>query len=401
MIGAYRDIFRTPGSAAFSAAGFVARLPIAMVGIGTVTMISQIEGGYGLAGALAATLALSNAALTPVVSRAVDRYGQFTVLPIASGVAALAIASMLVGVRLDAPAWVLFVCAVPSGFMPTIGAMVRARWTEVYRGDERLRTAFAFESVVDEMCFIFGPVLAVGLSVSVAPEAGPLAGLIFLVVGTAALVVQRRTEPPVHPRGRTTASGTVLRLPAMWVPIIVMISLGAVFGTIDVGAIAFTSDRGQAGSATVVLALFAVGSAASGLVFGALRLVAPLRTQLFVAVSAVTILLVPLLFAGTVPLLTLAYVAAGATISPTMIITTALVERSVPVSALTEGITWTVAGIGVGVSLGSAVAGQMIDRSGTTAAFAVALGGVAVATMVTAWLFVRPPRPTGPPSSTP
>ncbi|NLU84082.1 MFS transporter [Rhodococcus sp. HNM0569] len=400
MIGAYREIFSAKGSAAFSAAGFVARLPIAMVGIGTVTMISQLRGSYGLAGALAATLALSNALLTPVVSRAVDRYGQFRVLPVASGIAAAAIAAMLVAVRLDAPAWVLFVCAVPSGFMPTIGAMVRARWTELYRGDRRLHTAFAFESVVDELCFVLGPVLAVGLSVGVVPEAGPLAGLVFLVAGTAALVVQRGTEPPLHLRENERA-GTVMRMPAMWGPVFVMVALGTVFGTIDVTAIAFTSERDSAGSATIVLALFAAASGASGLVFGATRLVTPLRTQLFVSVAAGTVLLVPLLLVDSVPLLAVAYMLAGATISPTIIVTTALVERTVPVVSLTEGITWTVAGVGVGVSAGSALAGQMIDRSGTTAAYAVALVFVAAAAIVTAWLFVKPPRATAPGSPTP
>ena len=39
LLSAYREIFAAPGSVAFSAAGFVARLPIAMIGIGIVTMI--------------------------------------------------------------------------------------------------------------------------------------------------------------------------------------------------------------------------------------------------------------------------------------------------------------------------------------------------------------------------
>lgn len=74
--GSYRDLFAAPGAAAFCLAGFVARLPIAMVGIGIVTMFSQLEGNYAVGGALSAVFALSYAVLTPLVSRAVDRYGQ-------------------------------------------------------------------------------------------------------------------------------------------------------------------------------------------------------------------------------------------------------------------------------------------------------------------------------------
>ena len=67
MTNPYRDIFAAPGAAAFSAAGFLARVPMAMVGIGIVTMFSQLRGDYGLGGALAAVFALSNAVITPMV----------------------------------------------------------------------------------------------------------------------------------------------------------------------------------------------------------------------------------------------------------------------------------------------------------------------------------------------
>ncbi|QNG19838.1 MFS transporter [Rhodococcus triatomae] len=399
MIGHYRVIFAAPGSVAFSAAGFVARLPIAMVGIGIVTMLSELRGNYALAGALAAVFALANAVLTPVVSRAVDRYGQSRVLPVATAVSAIGIASMLLAVRLDAPDWALFVCVLPAGFMPTMGAMVRARWTEIYRGSGKLRTAFAFEAVLDEVCFIAGPVISVGLSVAVFPEAGPLAGMVLLVVGSTALVVQRGTEPPVHPRGTERATW-VMRNPAMWMLVIVMVSMGTIFGVIDVSAIAVTRELGAPGSATLVLALFAGGSATAGLVFGTLDLVAPLHRQLLIAVGVLTVLMLPLLFVESIPAVAVAYVFAGAAVAPTMIVTMGLVERTVAASALTEGMTWTVAGLGVGVSAGSALAGQMIDRFDTTAGFAVAVVAAALASMVSAWLFVRPPAATAPHSST-
>ncbi|WP_124395594.1 MFS transporter [Rhodococcus wratislaviensis] len=399
MLGTYRQIFAAPGSAAFSAAGFVARVPIAMVGIGIVTMLSELRGDYALAGALAAVFALTYAFITPVVSRAVDRYGQSRVLPVASGISATSLAAMLLCVRFGTPDWVLFVWAVPAGCMPTIGAMVRARWTELYRGTPLLRTAFAFEAVVDELCFIAGPVVSVGLSVTVFPEAGPLAGLVLLVVGTLALVAQRGTEPPVHssPDG---GRPSVVRTPALWILVAVMVSMGTIFGVIDVGAIAFTRSHDAPASATVVLALFATGSAVAGLVFGAVRVPASLRKQLMVAVLAVAVLMVPLLLAGSIPALAVAYAMAGMTVAPIMIVTTGLVEQIVPAAALTEGITWIVTGLGVGVAVGSALAGRMIDEFGTTAGYAVAAVAALLASMVTPWLFVKQSASTERPSST-
>ncbi|MFC9516105.1 MFS transporter [Nocardiaceae bacterium NPDC056970] len=381
MIGTYREIFSARGSAAFSAAGFVARLPIAMVGIGIVTMLSQLRGDYGVAGALSAVFALAYAAITPLVSRAADRYGQRRVLPAASAVSACALAAMLLCVRLGTPDFVLFLLAIPAGCMPTIGAMVRARWTALYRGQPQLRTAFAFESVLDEVCFIAGPVISVGLSVSVFPEAGPLLALILLVVGTFALVAQRGTEPAVAEHG-SSGGASVVRNPAIWALVAVMLGMGTIFGSVDVTSIAFATDRGAPAAATIALALFAGGSAVAGIVFGALRPGAALRRQLVFATVVVAVLVWPLLLVGSIPTLTAALALAGISVAPTLIIATTLVETVVPHHKLTEGITWTVTGLGVGVAVGSALAGQMIDRFGTRAGFAVTVGAGAVALVV-------------------
>ncbi len=52
----YRALFAAPGSKGFSAAGLVGRMPLSMMGIGVVTMVSQLTGRYRLAGALSATI---------------------------------------------------------------------------------------------------------------------------------------------------------------------------------------------------------------------------------------------------------------------------------------------------------------------------------------------------------
>ena len=84
MFHAYRQLFTAPGSAGFVLAGLLARLPLSMTGIGLITMLSQVHGGYGLAGSVAAVFALATAFCAPQVSRWVDRYSQGRVLPIAA-----------------------------------------------------------------------------------------------------------------------------------------------------------------------------------------------------------------------------------------------------------------------------------------------------------------------------
>lgn len=71
MANPYRELFNAPGSRGFVLAGMIARMPISMTGIGVITTLAQLKGGYGLAGAVAATFALATAFCAPQVSRLV------------------------------------------------------------------------------------------------------------------------------------------------------------------------------------------------------------------------------------------------------------------------------------------------------------------------------------------
>src|SRR5882757_459466 len=185
MSSPYLEIFRAPGTKEFAAAGFVARLPIAMAPIGIVTMLSQTRGEYWLAGAVPAAFTLTNAFAAPQISRLVDRFGQSRLLTPTTAVSVLAFGALILATRLDWPAWTLFASALLAAAMPSIPAMVRARWTEIFRGRPELNTAFAFESVADELVYIAGASLSVGLSAALFPEAGVLASTLFLAVGWA------------------------------------------------------------------------------------------------------------------------------------------------------------------------------------------------------------------------
>lgn len=382
MPNPYREIFRVPGALAFSSAGFVARLPASMVGLGIVTMLSERRGEYAIAGAVAATFALASALITPQVSRLVDRYGQRRVLMPAATAAVLALSGLILATWAGAPSWLLFVFALLSGLMPSIGAMVRARWTEFYRDTPQLRTAFAFESVVDEVIFMVGPIVAIGLSVSLFPEAGPLAAMIFLIVGVPLLCAQRRTEPPVR-ADSVGMDASVIRLGGVRVVVLAMIAVGAIFGTAEITAVAFADAQGQKAMASVVLAIYAAGSLIVGLVFGALRLRASLATQFVAAIALAAATTLPLLAVTGLTSLALVFFMAGAAVSPTIIIAMGLIERLVPPRQLTEGMTWGITGIGIGMAFGASAAGALIDAFGARSGFWISVTAGAVALLVT------------------
>ncbi|MER6627486.1 MFS transporter [Streptomyces sp. NPDC000987] len=380
MPSPYRALFAAPGSLGFSAAGLVGRMPLSMMGIGVVTMISQITGRYGLAGALSATIALAAAAIGPQISRLVDLHGQRRVLRPATLVALTAAAGLLLAAYFGWPDWVLFVCAAGIGSVPSLGAMVRARWAALYRGTPQLHTAYSFESVVDELCFIIGPIISIGLSTAWFPEAGPLLAACFLAAGVFWLTAQRATEPAPHPREHH-GGGTALRSPALQVLVATFVATGAIFGAVDVVTVAFADERGHKGAASVVLALYAAGSCLAGIVFGLLRPKGAPARRWLLGVCATAVSMIPLLLVGNLPFLAVALFVSGLSIAPTMITTMSLVEEHVPRAQSTEGMTWVSTGLAVGVALGSSVAGWVIDAAGARAGYGVPAvsGAVAVA----------------------
>ncbi|MFF4839942.1 MFS transporter [Streptomyces collinus] len=392
MPSPYRALFAESGTKSFSAAGFLGRMPLSMMGIGVVTMVSQLTGRYGLAGALSATIALSAAVIGPQISRLVDRHGQRRVLRPATLAALTAAAGLLLAAHFGRPDWVLFVCAAGIGSVPSLGAMIRARWAALYRGTPKLHTAYSFESVVDEACFIFGPIISIGLCTAWFPEAGPLLAACFLAAGVFWLTAQRATEPEPHPREHH-GGGSALRSAPLQVLVLTFVATGTIFGSVDVVTVAFADERGHKGAASVVLALYAAGSCLAGAVFGLMRFAGAPERRWLLGVAATAVSMIPLLLVGNLPLLAVALFVAGLSIAPTMITTMSLIEEHVPRAKLTEGMTWVSTGLAVGVALGSAAAGWVIDAAGARAGYGVPAVSGAVAVAVGFLGFRRLRRP--------
>jgi len=69
----------------------------------------------------------------------------------------------------------------------------------------------------------------------------------------------------------------------------------------------------------------------------------------------------------------LAVFVSGVAISPTFITAFGLIERRVPAAMLTEGITWVMTGIGIGMAFGAFTAGWVVDTYGAHNGFWVSV----------------------------
>jgi Major Facilitator Superfamily len=378
-VARYRALLGVPGGPAFSAASFVLRIPIAMMSLGTLLLLRATTGSYTIAGAVAAMITLLQAVSGPAIGRLVDRRGQSAVLVPTVLVHGAGLAVLLVAALRHWPTWTLFpAAAVYAAAYPPIGGLVRARWSHALAGRPELNTAYAVESVLDELIFVTGPPLVTVLATGVEPGAGLIAAYGFAFLGTAGLALQRRSEPP-----RRAAGGprhpSPLRLPGLRVTVGAAAALGCGFGSFDVGIVAFTAEHGHPAAAGGVLALIAFGSMIAGLLYGAVTWRAPVLRRQILGLAAFTVVATGLSIAaatGSIGWLAVAAFCVGGTIGPALIPTFSLLEEVVPVEVRTEGLAWLLAGINLGVAVASSVGGRLVDVAGSRPVLAIPAGAV-------------------------
>ncbi|MGH3288496.1 MAG: MFS transporter [Streptosporangiaceae bacterium] len=402
----YVEVLRLPGALGFSSAGFVARMPMSMFGLGTVLMIAALTRRYGLAGAVAAAGSVGYAVGAPQFAKLADRYGQRRVLRPQVMVFTAATAALMVLAEVRAPLAVVVVSSLLAGAaMPSIGPMVRTRWSALLAGTTRLHTAFSLESVADEIIFMVGPVIVALLATDVYPAAGLAAALLLCLVGTVLFTAQRRTEPPPRSRagGVTTTAGG---LPAMaraagrpraaelatLAPVYGL--LGAMFAAIELSTVAFAGEHGHTQLAGLVLGVYALGSAAGGLWYGSRHWRSPLPYRLVITLGLTAIGVAMFWWQpGFISMVPVIFVA-GVAIAPTLITGYSLIDHLSPPERRTERMTWLSSAIGIGLAIGAPAAGRLIDLSGARAGYLLgaAFGAAAFVTCLAGLGRLRPHR---------
>ena len=369
MLTSYRRVFAHPGALTFSATALVARLPISMMTLGIVLLVSTLTGSYGLAGQVSAAYIIGNALFTVHHGRLADRFGQGRVLYVDSVVFALTSGLMIVSITDD---WALplphLMAALAGAAIPQIGTMVRGRWAHLLRVDSERHTAFAVEGVADEVVFVSGPALVTFLSTVYAPQAGLVVAVVVGTLGSLGLAVQRRTEPPAHPRDTA-----VVPSPMPWgllVPLTLgALALGSLFGALEVASVALADDAGHKAVSGVMLGVFSLGSLLAGVATGAtIWESGPLgRARVGMVVLALGTISFPFLTGLVV--VTVALFLTGLALAPTLIALFSLIEASVPRARLNEAMGFVQTGMSAGIAPGAWLAGVVADEKGGSAAY--------------------------------
>src|SRR3954470_6679222 len=274
------------------AAMIVARMPIGIDGLALVLFLRHEGRSFGVAGATAGALALGSALGAPVAARLIDRLGPRVLLALAVIHSAGLGVVIALGVSGAPSALLVPVTFLVGGALPPISSVLRAAYKKLLAHEPRLiPSAFALEAVITEFIFVLGPLGTAALVWLVSAAAALLFSAVFCVVGAAWFlaelpreIVERRVE-----RDPGLSWAGALRSPGLQTIVIAMVPVGFAFGAIEVTLPAFADDEGNRQLAGVLIAVWSVGSAVGGILYGARPRLLPLRTMHLWAAAAVPV----------------------------------------------------------------------------------------------------------------
>ncbi|MCI1650086.1 MFS transporter [Bifidobacterium tibiigranuli] len=410
LFGGYAELLHMPHTARFSIGSVLACMPFPMIGMTITIAVQHYYHNYALAGALAAIQAIAMAVVGPLLGKLVDKFGQRQVAIPTVIVWLIAAGAMISCITARAPQWMLFVIAPFMAAIPPWGAMSRSRWTHLLKGD-RVRTdrAMSLSGVFDECMWVIGNPLASALAVVSGTLAFGVTGA-CVVIGALMFLTELTTEPPSQTtlakqsgltrrqyRKREAAKAEELRSGAspktqelrsgdsaksrrvkqsIWGPGLIALcvtwfGLGAFQSAASISIIAFATEQSMKQYTGLVFACFSISSLCGAIVYGAKNWITPLWKRFYFCLAVVNIGIGTFLFARHLWVIMIIYLIIGVCQAPTWINGNQLLLHIVPPTRFTEGVAWIGAMNSIGGSVGSAIAGIFIDRSGSQGGFLV------------------------------
>lgn len=394
-LSSYRRLWAAAG-ASFVVVAFIGRVPLAMSQMGTLLLVAQQTGRYGLAGATAGALAVANAVGAPFFGAAADRIGQRPVVLGQSIAGALGLTAIVVAARAEVASATLVAVAALTGLaLPQIGPLARVRWRPVLQrsvGEGRLPAAetdryvdlaFSYEGAADEASFVLGPAFVGILGVLVGAEGALLsAAVVLLVFGsafalhdTAAVVPRGSEQAPTGRAGWAT--------PAFFVLAGAVLLMGMLFGSVQTGTTVLATEQGHPDVAGLIHAVLGIGSMVAALSLAAVPASVLYATRMLWSSGAMIVLALPLLVVHTIPQLVATIAVMGFAVAPYLISAFALAGLIVPPERIGTAMTFMAGATGLGYALGASVAGRAADGafgpSGPTPAFVVTIGAMVAA----------------------
>lgn len=369
MAAGYLEILRARHAARLLAGTLTGRLPNATAAIAVVLFIRAEGGTYGLAGALAAVYGVANAVGQPLLGRLVDVHGQPRVQLPAALVSALGMAVFALSGTDPLP--VAYASMVVAGlFTPPLEGGLRALWPSVLRREDQVHTAYAMDAVAQEVMFTVGPLL-VTLFVSLWSAQAALLILNGIGVLGALWVVVSPPSRAWRSAPREAHWLGALRSPGLLALLGAFLFVGMALGSITVAAVSYADDHGADAVYGWLMAALGLGALVGGTVYGARRWTGAPERRLRVLVAFLAVCYLPLLLMPGAVAMTALTALAGVFLAPCIACAFIIVDRHAPKGTVTEAFSWLVTTFTVGASVGTGLAGPVVEWGGAVWGFAV------------------------------
>ncbi|MFI5821746.1 MFS transporter [Streptomyces rishiriensis] len=395
MAAGYLEILKARHAARLLAGTLVGRLPNATAAIAIVLFVRAEGGTYSLAGALAAVYGVANAVGQPSLGRLVDVYGQPRVQLPAALASALSMA--VFAFAGTGPLPLAYGAVAAAGlFTPPLEGGLRALWPAVLRREDQVHTAYAMDAVAQEVMFTVGPLL-VTVCVSVWSAQAALLVLNALGVLGALWVVVSPPSRAWRSAPREAHWLGALRSPGLLALLGAFLFVGVALGSITVASVPYADDHGGDAVYGWLMAALGLGALAGGVAYGARRWAGAPERRLVGLVAALAVCYLPLtLMPGAVAMVALTALA-GVFLAPALACAFVIVDRHAPRGTVTEAFSWLVTTFTVGASVGTGVAGPVVEAGGALWGFAVpgAAGAVSLVVLLATGRVMAVPAGTG------
>jgi MFS family permease len=363
------------------ATALIARLPQGMTSLGILLLVRAHTGSYAAAGIAVGAYDFATAAGGPLVGRLVDRFGRRRVLGPGAALQTLVLVALVLAAQAGAGAGPLVALSALAGALwPPIAPSVRALLRDLVRDAKVRETAYALESVVQELVWITGPLVVAGVIAFASPATAVLLSGVVSVCGTMLFI----SSPAAHGRGSGEARherARVLAVPELRAMLGPIFLNGVAIGTIAVGLPALALHAGSRPASGLMLALWSVGSIAGGLWYGSRDWNASLTARYRALLWTGVICMAPLIAARTIPEGLVGAMLAGLVIAPVFSCQYTLIGRTVPAGVENEAFTWVSSALVGGLAVGSAVGGGAVSAAGVGAPFVLAVMAMGLAAL--------------------
>jgi MFS family permease len=380
IVSSYWDLLKTPGVARIIAAQLTARFPFGMLSLAFLIHIERVHHSYGAAGLVLGAMSVGQAIAGPLTSRLMGRWGM---RPVISATITVCATSIILMALLPLPIIGLVLIGFLAGLStPPIQPAVRTIYPKMVNS-RQLTPLFSLDASAQEIIWVLGPVIATFVAIQIGSVVGILVAAAFLIGGGIWFLASPEVGRVRIPRSRRKV-GVVLTRPAVLLSTVVGFMLVAACAAVEAGVVA-SFGHGSADSGWV-LAVFASGSLIGGLSFGHMP-IGPLALagRMLIVTAGIGLASLSLNFWWLSGMLLIA----GIGIAPALAVLFGIVSASVKFSETAEAYGWIGTGQLIGAALGSAIAGFVIDNSGSSAAMLVATGfsalGFAIAALGRRW----------------